>query len=103
MAQPVNLINKNTKQARQGFMGFSWTVLFFGPIVALFRSDWKWFFIMLIVNIITFNIGALVFSFIYNKTHLKEMLQNGFNPEGSEDFVNSVYAYAGTVKPNFEE
>ena len=31
MAQPVNFVNKNTNQLRQGYMGFSWTALFWGP------------------------------------------------------------------------
>jgi len=36
MAQQVNLTNKNTNQIRQGYMGFSWTTLFFSAFVALF-------------------------------------------------------------------
>ena len=38
MAQQVNLTNKNTSQIRQGYMGFSWTTLFFSAFVPLFRS-----------------------------------------------------------------
>lgn len=103
MAQQVNLTNKNTNQIRQGYMGFSWTTLFFSAFVALFRSDWKWFFIMFLVNIVTAGVASLVFCFIYNKAHLKSLLQDGYTPEGSEEFATSVYAYTGIPKPKLEE
>jgi hypothetical protein len=99
MAQPVNFVNKNTNQVRQGYMGFSWTALFWGPFPAAFRSDWKWFVIILIAGIATAGLSGLVFCFIYNKQHIKTLIQEGFSPEGSEDFLQSVYAYAGMQKP----
>ena len=99
MAQPVNFVNKNTNQMRQGYMGFSWTTFFWGPFPAAFRSDWKWFMIILLLSIISFGFSNLVFCFIYNKQHIKTLIQEGFRPEGSEDFSNTIYAYAGMPKP----
>ncbi len=100
MAQPLNFVNKNTNQMRQGFMGFSWTKFFWGPFPAAFRSDWKRFMIILLLSIISVGFSNLVFCFIYNKLHIKNLIQDGFRPEDSEDFTNTIYAYAGMPKPN---
>ena len=54
---------------------------------------------MLIAGIVTAGLSGLVFCFIYNKQHIKTLIQEGFSPEGSEDFLQSVYAYAGMQKP----
>ena len=75
----LSLINKNseTKLCRTGF---SWTVLLFGCFVPLFRKDWKYFGIQLLFNILTFGLSNLVFSFIYNKLYIKNLLRNGYIP-----------------------
>lgn len=69
-------------------VGFSWTVFFFGGFVPLIRGDIKWFAIMLLLSILvgsfTLGIGSLVvgivFSFIYNKLFIKELLLKGYKP-----------------------
>ena len=48
----VNLKNPNTNQFKQVKIGFSWTMFFFGFWVPLFRGDWKWLIIMLLLDII---------------------------------------------------
>ncbi len=68
--------------------GFSWTTFFFGFIVPLVRGDIKWALIMVVISIavgsFTFGIGAVVsgiiFSFVYNKIYIKDLLQKGFKP-----------------------
>jgi len=65
--------------------GFSWTNLFFGLFVPLFRGDLKWAAIQFVVNvmcalIIFFPITSFVFPFIYNDLYIKEKLQLGFEP-----------------------
>ena len=55
---------------------------------ALFRGDWKWFFVMLVVNIIlgvpTMGIGAglvgIIFAFFYNKLYINDLLSKGWVP-----------------------
>lgn len=81
------------------YVGFSWTILFFGFFVPIFRGDFKWFLIMLVSEIVlgapTVGIGAglihLVFSLIYNKIYTQNLLEAGYRPasERSEDILRS--------------
>ena len=72
-----------TKKAK---IGFSWTTFFFGLFVPLIRGDLKWAVIMLIIELlagsVTFGIGAfiagIVFSFVYNKIYIKELMEKGY-------------------------
>jgi hypothetical protein len=82
------------KHAQSGLIkevpaGFSWTTLFFGAFVPLFRGDLKWFFIFIVISIFTFGLAWFVIPFIYNKIYLKELLQKGFVPadEISENYL----------------
>ncbi|AQX55513.1 hypothetical protein [Priestia flexa] len=69
-------------------VGFSWTTFFFGFFPALFRGDLKWAAIMcimaVVVGIFTFGFGAwipgIIFSFVYNKIYIKELIEKGYGP-----------------------
>jgi len=69
-------------------LGFSWTTFFFGFIPALIRGDLKWALIMFITaavaSIFTLGFGAwipgIIFSFVYNKIYIKELLEKGYRP-----------------------
>lgn len=79
------LKNPNTGEIARAPVGFSWTTFFFSFFPALFRSDWKWAAIQLLIAFLTFGLSGLVFAFIYNKLHIKEMLfSKGFKVTGSE-------------------
>jgi len=73
--------------------GFSWTTLFFGALVPLFRGDLKWFFIMLITNLIvaalTFGFGLIVtwvvFAFIYNNRYIRDLGKKGYIEASFDD------------------
>lgn len=73
-------------------VGFSWTTFFFGFFPALFRGDLKWAVIMFItavtVGIFTFGIGAwipgIIFSFVYNKIFIKDLLDKGYRPSNQD-------------------
>ena len=67
-------VNKQVK------LGFSWTMLFFGIIVPLFRGDFKWTIITMLVSLVTVGLGWFVFPFIYNKIYIKELLEAGWIP-----------------------
>ena len=80
--------NPNTGAIKEAPVGFSWTVFFFGFFPPLFRGDWKWAVIMLIIAMITFGLSNLVFMFIYNKLYIKELVGSGFQAQsiGNGDF-----------------
>jgi len=59
---------------------FSWTGAIFGFWVPLLRGDLKWFFIYLIVGLLTYNIGAFILSFFYNKIYINSLIEKGYLP-----------------------
>lgn len=61
--------------------GFSWTMLFFGALVPLFRGDLKWFVISIIAGLCTFGLSWLVLPFIYNKYYIEDLIKNGYKFE----------------------
>lgn len=66
-------------------VGFSWTTFFFGAFVPLFRGDWKWFLIILVLCSITFSLAIIPFWFIYNKLYIKDLLEKGYLPDSDTD------------------
>jgi hypothetical protein len=73
--------NPNTGAMKEAPVGFSWTTFFFGFSPALFRGDWKWAIIMLILAIITFSLSGLVFMFIYNKLYIRDLIGAGYKAQ----------------------
>ena len=59
---------------------FSWTSAVFGFWVPLLRGDFKWFFIYLILGLLTYNIAAIILAFFYNKIYIKNLLEKGYKP-----------------------
>jgi hypothetical protein len=76
----INLKHAATGAFKQVKLGFSWTVLFFGGLVPLFRGDLKWFFIMIFSALITLGLAWIAFPFIYNKFYIRELLEKGYVP-----------------------
>ena len=68
-------------------IGFSWTTFFFGFFVPLFRGDFKYFLIMIILAFITSGLCWLVFPFFYNKWYIKDLLSKGFYPATKDDYA----------------
>ena len=89
LAQPIETMTNLTLQhpgtgiIKQAPVGFSWTTLCFGPLPALFRGDFKWFFVQLFAGGILL-IPVLIFPFIYNKIHLKKLLEAGYKVKSVE-------------------
>ena len=78
MATKVLLKNPNTGQMKNGFYGFSWTYLFFGFWVPLFRGEVMIAFLHLIFSAITFGIWQLIVSFLYNKQYTDRRITEGY-------------------------
>ena len=67
-------------------IGFSWSMFFFGAFVPLFRGDWKWFLIILGIDVVL-TITNLIFimpllmlglSFFYNRLYAKDLHDKGY-------------------------
>ena len=74
----VTFNNKTTGQIREAPVGFSWTNLFFGFLVPLFRGDWKWSIIQCIIACFTGGLSILIFPFIYNNLYIQDLIKDGF-------------------------
>ena len=94
-------VKNDLGQAKEIKIGFSWTVFFWGLWVPLFRTDWKHFFIFLVVTSVLTFIGMpyvtpfvmLVVAFIYNKLYASDLYQKGYRgltPEEEEILVNYI-------------
>ena len=99
----INFENSNSGQMREAPVGFSWTLLFFGFFPPLFRSDWKWAIIMLLVGFMTLGLSWCVFPFLYNKIYVKELIKQGFKVKtivGGD--ANIIGAKVGVTLPLLE-
>lgn len=84
MAREVQL--KKGNLIKKGYVGFSWTTLFFGAFVPLTRGDWKWAGIILGINLISGGFASIFFAFKYNENHIRELLEKaGYEPERDID------------------
>jgi len=70
----------NQNHAKTGHIGFSWTMLFFGVFVPLFRGDFAWFIISLLLSIFTSGFAWLILPFFYNKTYTSNLVRKGYKP-----------------------
>jgi len=84
----VNLKN-DAGVMKKAPVGFSWTMLLFGPFVPLFRGDVKWT-ILHLLTLLFFGIGWIVLPFIYNKRYIINLLERGYKPADEESRVALV-------------
>ena len=79
MATELSL--KKGNLTKKGLVGFSWTTLFFGFFVPIFRGDFTWAIIMVILEAITCGASNIVMAFFYNnKIYTAKLLENGWEP-----------------------
>lgn len=89
-----------TGQLKQAPIGFSWTSLFFGPWVALYRGNYWAFPIWFILNIFTCGIAS---PFFYNKFYLKYLINRGYMLKHSPISIDIVEAKTKIKLPLFPE
>lgn len=70
--------NPNTGIIKKAPIGFSWTTLFFNFFPALLRGDVRGALIILLPTLVIPVIPNIVFAYIYNKIHIKNLLRKGF-------------------------
>lgn len=76
--------NPYNGQLREAPVGFSWTVFFFSCFPPIFRGDWKWFIIMVILALATAGLSGFVFIFMYNRIYIKELINAGYRVKNVE-------------------
>jgi len=74
----ISFENPNDGRMKKAPVGFSWTTLFFGFWVPVFRGDWKFAIIMFIADTITLGVSHFIFCFLYNKWYIEKLVENGF-------------------------
>ncbi len=79
MAKKVALIHPQTGLMKSGYYGFSWTFLFFGWFVPVFR-------------------GELFVAFLYNKQYMTRMLEKGYVFNDTEQVNEEARRKIGVAK-----
>ena len=69
---------------KTGFYGFSWTYLFFGWFVPLFRSELGVGALHLLFTFVTLGLWQFIFCFLYNKQYMTRMLTSDWELAGTE-------------------
>ena len=99
----LNLKHRQNENIKKAPVGFSWTVFFFGCFPAVFRGDWKWFLIMAILQMVTFNLSTFDMMFIYNKIYLNSIIEQGYAAVDSADILNPIEGKLGIKIPVIEK
>lgn len=77
-AKPIFMKNNSTGQLRRGFYGFSWTYLFFGFFVPLFRGELGVAALHFLFSVVTVGLWQIIVSFLYNKQYTNRLIERGF-------------------------
>ena len=85
MATAIPIKHNESGMMKTGYFGFSWTYLFFGWFVPLFRGELGVGALHLLFTIITFGLWQLILCFLYNKQYMTRMLTNGWELAGNEN------------------
>ena len=64
MATEILIKHKGSDMTKKGFYGFSWTYLFFGFFVPLFRGELGVGALHIVFAIFSFGISNIIFAFI---------------------------------------
>ena len=84
MATPVMIKHPQSGLTKKGFYGFSWTYLFFGWLVPIFRGELGVAALHLLFSVFTLGLWQLIVCFLYNKQYMTRMLTSGWVLVGSE-------------------
>ena len=85
MAKRVALIHPQTGLLKSGFYGFSWTFLYFGWFVPLFRGELLIALLHFTITVITIGLWQIIFAFLYNKQYTTRLLEKGYVLNDTEE------------------
>lgn len=67
-----------THVARRAPVGYSWTVLFLGPLPFLARREWVWFAVMALLTVFTLHLSNVWLSFKVNRYYINWLVAHGY-------------------------
>lgn len=78
MATAVLIKHPPSGLIRKGYYGFSWTYLFFGWLVPVFRGELGVGALHLLFSLVTFGLWQFIVCFLYNRQFMTRMLTSGW-------------------------
>ena len=100
MAKKVTLKNPSTGLIKQGFYGYSWTYLFFGFFVPLFRGELVVGALHLLFTLFIGGLWQLIVSFLYNNQYMTRMLEKGYVLNDKEEVMAAARMKLGISPTN---
>lgn len=85
MTTQISIKHTQTGMMKTGAYGYSWTYLFFGAFVPIFRGELSIAALHLLFILVTGGIFQIIMSFLYNKQYMTRMLTNGWELAGTDD------------------
>jgi hypothetical protein len=98
MAKRVQLIQPETGLMKSGYYGFSWTFLFFGWFVPIFRGELFISLLHFVITIVTFGLWQVIIAFLYNKQYMTRMLEKGYVLNDTEEVNEAARLKLGIAK-----
>jgi hypothetical protein len=99
MAKKITIKHSKSRLVRNGFYGFSWTYLFFGFFVPLFRGELSTGAFHLLFTICTAGIWQFIVCFLYNKQYMTRMLTDGWVLAGNDEENEKASIALGVALP----
>ena len=84
MSTQILIKHNKSGVIKYGKYGFSWTYLFFGFFIPLYRGELGVGVLHIIFSMLTLGLSNLIFAFIYNKQFMLRMLTTGWELVGSD-------------------
>ena len=99
MATAVIIKHPSSGMIKIGYYGFSWTYLFFGWFVPLFRGELGVAALHMLFSIITLVLWQIIVAFLYNRQYMTRMFMNGWVLADSEGNNEMAAQRLGVVLP----
>ncbi|MBS0548675.1 MAG: hypothetical protein JSR24_13050 [Proteobacteria bacterium] len=99
MATAVLIRHSQSGLTRKGYFGFSWTYLFFGWLVPVFRGELGIAALHLLFTIVTVGWWQLIVCFLYNRQYMTRMLTSGWVLADSPERNAQAAMRLGVVQP----
>ena len=97
MATKILIKHQKSGVTKKGYFGFSWTFLFFGWFVPLFRGEILIALLHFVITVITLGIWQIIIAFLYNRQYMIRQLENGYELYDDELLMSHARAKLGIV------